>query len=147
MKNNCLCLFLLDSDFGSCVNSDDIECAWASFKKVIFDAMPLFVPSVKIHPLQRPKWFSSDLKHQSNCLRSLKRRLRGNHSKVAIDRLQVAVESFQSNLSVAKSEFEWLVLHVTWIYITSLLHHYVFWVLHEVLDRCMMVRMMVRMVM
>ena len=36
-----------------------------------------------------------------------------------------------------------LVLHVTWIYITSLLHHYVFWILHEVLDRCMMVRMVI----
>ena len=62
--------------------------------------------SFLIHPYQRPKWFSPALKHQSNCLRSLKKRLRGNTSPVTVDHIQAAADSFQSNLSVAKTEYE-----------------------------------------
>ena len=65
---------LLDFDFSVCFQSYDIEFIWSTIKSVIFLVISLFVPKIKLKPINEPKWFNSEIRHHHNCLRKMKRK-------------------------------------------------------------------------
>ena len=68
--------FLENSDFSHCFLSCDVDHVWSSIKLIIQLAMDLFIPKVKLHSHQFPKWFTPDIRHNLNCLRTLHRKCR-----------------------------------------------------------------------
>jgi len=69
-----LCSYLLDTNFDKCFQSNDVESVWNELELVIYDAMHLFIPKIKINPSRNPKWFTPSIRHRLNCLRTLRRK-------------------------------------------------------------------------
>ena len=65
-----------------------------------------FIPKVRLRKHQRPKWISADLKHQLNCLKSLRKRLRKSATELNALKLQEAESNVQESIYNAKSNFE-----------------------------------------
>ena len=68
--------YLSTYDFSAFYSTTDVEQAWSIIKQCLTTAIDLFIPKVRSKPSQYPKWFSSDLKHQLNCLRTSRKKLR-----------------------------------------------------------------------
>ena len=64
--------YLLDFDFSTCFNSNNIEFIWSIIRQSIITAMHLFIPKVKVKQKQ-PMWFTSNIRHHLNCIHTLKR--------------------------------------------------------------------------
>ena len=60
--------FLSTHDFTSYFEMCDIESLWSYLKQIIFEAIHLFTPRVSSRSYERPKWFTSDLRHKLNCI-------------------------------------------------------------------------------
>ena len=65
-----------------------------------------FIPKVRLRKHQRPKWISADLKHQLNCLKSLRKRLKKSVTELNALKLQEAESNVQESIFNAKSNFE-----------------------------------------
>jgi len=70
------------------------------------DCIDRFVPKIVIKPNAHPRWFTANLRHKMNCLRSLKRRYTRSptlHIKESIEtvELEIAEESL-----AARSAYE-----------------------------------------
>ena len=66
-----MCNYLLEFDFSKCLNSTDVEVIWLLLKNAITSAISLFTPAYVVHHSPHPKWFTREIRHQINCLRSL----------------------------------------------------------------------------
>ena len=66
--------YITSVDFSCCYLSSDVEYVWSYLKQVILAAMNSSIPRITIKPNHCPKWFTSSLKHQINCLRSLRKK-------------------------------------------------------------------------
>ena len=53
-----------------------VNHVWSSIKLIIEQAMDLFIPKVKLHSHHFPKWFTPDIRHHLNYLRTLRRKCR-----------------------------------------------------------------------
>ena len=52
-----MCSYLLDFTFNDILLSDDVEVVWPCINTCIFlNAKSLFVPKVRFHSRQQPKW-------------------------------------------------------------------------------------------
>ena len=93
-----LCNYLLDLDFSPCLASTDPEFVWSYIKQAVFSGVNLFVPVVRQRAKSYPRWFSSDIIHDCNRLRTFRR---AKSSKFA--RLK---ESLDRRISLAKLNYE-----------------------------------------
>ena len=66
--------YLKTTDFSVCFQSSDVDTVWSTLKLLILYAMELFIPKVRLKTHQYPKWFTSDIRHSINCLRTLRRK-------------------------------------------------------------------------
>ena len=66
--------FLSTHDFTSYFEMCDTESMWSYLKQIILEAIHLFTPRVSSRSYERPKWFTSDLRHKLNCIHSLRRK-------------------------------------------------------------------------
>lgn len=67
-------------DSPSILVSPDINKVWTETKKAIMSASTHFIPSRKASHLSQPKWFNSEIRHQINCIRTLRKSLLVRHS-------------------------------------------------------------------
>ena len=72
--------FLLGYDFSDILFSTDVEFIWQLLKSSITTAISSFTPTFKHSKSNHPRWFTSDIRHQLNCIRTLKRRCRTTDS-------------------------------------------------------------------
>ena len=98
--------YLSDSDFSSCFQSNDVEFVWSSIKQLIFNAMHLFIPKVRLKSHQSPKWFTPQIRHHINCLRSMRRRYKSNPTTHLQDQINLAQCNLQEEINSAKSAYE-----------------------------------------
>ena len=103
---NGLLHFLLDSDFSVCFQSDSVEHVWAVIKNIIYNGMHQHIPKVKLKSHACPKWFDSEIRHQLNRLRTLRRRCRSHPTPHILDKLQLYETNVQNRLIAAKTSFE-----------------------------------------
>ena len=75
---NALCSYLMDLDFTSLFLSDNVNFIWSYLKNIILTAMNCFIPKVRLRKYQYPCWFIPELRHFSNCVRTLRRRISKN---------------------------------------------------------------------
>ena len=101
-----ICSFLLDYDFNPWFLLDNVHFVWLYIKQVISQAVDLFVSTVYLCPNTHPKWFSSTIRHNINCLKSLRR----SHSIHSTPSKQIKIFKLETSLNYdiqqAKSNYE-----------------------------------------
>ena len=88
--------------FSPCQHSSDAEFVWSFVKQILLDCIDRFVPKITIKSNAHPKWFTANLRHKINCLRSLKKRYSRSptpHIKEHIEtvKLEIAEESMAAH--------------------------------------------------
>ena len=105
-----LCSFLFDVDFDSCLQSQDVEFVWLVIKEMIYAAMDLFIPKVRLRNYQYPCWYTPELRHLSKCMRTLHRRLAKHPTVRLLDKVSQMEQLFHSRSLVAKTSYESLLI-------------------------------------
>ena len=100
-----LCGYLLKGDFHSCYSNCDVEKVWAFIRESILAAMPLFIPKTKLHSKQQPPWWTSNIKHKINSLRSIRKRRQHNLLPLS-QHVQELELSLQVEMITDKNNFE-----------------------------------------
>ena len=90
----------------------DIESLWSYLKQIIFEAIHLFTPRVSSRSHERPKWFTSNLRHKLNCVHSLRRKQSKKPSANLQIKLADAELSLQKDMIAAKAAFESSLIHI-----------------------------------
>ena len=101
-----LLAYMLDCDFSECFQSDNIEVVWAYIKSCIYCAINLYIPKVKRRWLKYPCWFTSEIKHHLNCLRTLKRRTTAHPTVCNQSKLKSSMKHLQDKIISAKTSYE-----------------------------------------
>lgn len=91
------------SDFHA---TTDIEKAWAILKQHISLAIDAFIPKVKFHTSQHPKWFDSQIRHHIKCLCTLRRKTKNHFTEANLQRLIQAEDTLLHLMFKAKSDYE-----------------------------------------
>ena len=75
-------------------------------KMIIYDAMHLFIPKIKINPSGNPKWFTTSIRHRLNCLHMLRWKFIKHPTEHVA--LKISTLENDSNLQMAhaKSDYE-----------------------------------------
>ena len=102
---NALTSYLLEFDFSFLYQSSDIEFVWSSLKRIILNSICLFAPVVKKSHQKFPKWFTSNIKHNINKLRSLKKSLKKPNSSKGKS-VELAESLLCQEIADSKSVFE-----------------------------------------
>ena len=82
----------------------DAEIIWSNIKYIIYHAMDLFIPKVKLKSHQYPRWSTEALHYKSKCIRRKKMKKNQNTKNVAA--LKKAENTICSDIQKAKSLFE-----------------------------------------
>ena len=86
--------------------SDDVECSWSIVKSAILHAITLFVPKIKFKSNNLPKYFTSNIKHQINCIRTLRKKKLRSPTNYNTNRLLEAELCLSKDIAQAKSNYE-----------------------------------------
>ena len=65
----------------------DLVIMWSYLKNIIFTGMNGYIPKVRHRKCQYPCWFTPELRHLSNCTRTLRRRISKNPTTTQILKL------------------------------------------------------------
>ena len=84
----------------------DVNSKWHILTESLFRARDLFIPSSLIYADSSPPWFNSEIRHQLNCIHTLRRRLKRNPSSSLSLRLANLESSLTSLISLARSDYE-----------------------------------------
>ena len=106
-----LCSYLESSDFSACFQSSDVDFVWSTIKLLILNAVELFIPMVRLKSRQYPKWFSSNIRHDINCLRTLRKKCKLHPSPASLSKLSRLESLLESKISLAKSTYETNLIH------------------------------------
>ncbi len=99
---------LLEVDFSDCLFSKNLDFIRARLCSTIQDAIKLYAPLVKL----KPKSISnSTVRHQLNCVRSLRRSYRRNASPVFKAKLDKSEVALLDAMTAAKSSYEAHLVH------------------------------------
>ena len=98
--------YLLEYDFSPLYVLIEPDAIWSFLKQIITSSSHLFIPKIKINTSKGPKWFSSDIRHDLNCIHILRRMFKklptsSNHLK-----LTQAESYLQDKMLLAKSNYE-----------------------------------------
>ena len=119
---------LLDIDFSDYFSSHNIEYLWSFLKNILKDSIASFVPKVRRSSQKFPKWFTGQIRHHLNQLRSLRRKARVTKDHSA--KLSSSEAMLQEEISIARSNYEAALVdkfafsndNTIYSYIRSLLH-------------------------
>jgi len=98
-------------DFSFCEQLPDIDSIWLFIKSNIVKGMDMFIPKIRFNSSQYPKWYTSNIRHQINCLRSIRKKYRSNPSIHVLHRIRMAEENLQNDIQIAKASFEANLVH------------------------------------
>jgi len=98
--------FLSTIDFSICENLSGVDSMWHFIKSSILEGIHLFVPKIKLKPSQSPKWYTSNIRHQIKCLRTLRRKYKSRPTEHNLHRIKLAEETLQHSIQYAKANFE-----------------------------------------
>ena len=101
-----LCDYLLSSDLSLCLSSNDIELVWSTLKNLIYLAVDLFIPKVRLRSHQRPKWITPTLQHDVDCFRTLKKKYESHATQHNLTKLLSAESLLEDKLKLTKSSYE-----------------------------------------
>ena len=97
---------LSNSELMSCFLYTDVEDVWNIIKSSILSNMHKFIPKYRLKSHSSPKWFTSEIRHLLNCLKSLRKRYKLHPTQNNLDRLKSAESNLQHKISIAKVDYE-----------------------------------------
>ena len=98
--------FLSTIDYSVCERLPDVNSIWSFIRNNILDGMNTFIPKITIQPIQSPKWFTPDIRHQIKCLRTLRRKHKLHPTEHTTARLNSAEVNLENSIKQAKTNFE-----------------------------------------
>ena len=98
--------FLESHNFTSYFGISDVEALWSYLKNLLQQALNQNVPRITLKSRQQPKWFTPALRHQLNCLHTLRRKYSRKPTPASKSKLLTAEFEFQIQASNAKYEYE-----------------------------------------
>ena len=98
--------FLSTIDFSVCENLPGVDAIWHFIKNSVLEGIHLFVPKIKLKSSKSPKWYTSNIRHQIKCLRTLRRKYKSHPTEHKLHRIQLAEETLQHSIEFAKINFE-----------------------------------------
>ena len=103
--------FLTHYDFNLIYTLFDINTKWEFLKGVILEATSKFVPTSKLKPQHRPKWFNSEIQHKLNCIHTLRRKTKARPSPQNISKLEAAEQNLSTTMENAKHSYKASLIH------------------------------------
>ena len=91
--------YLLDFDFSPCLTSTHVKFAWSLIKHAVHSGISHYVSVVQSRSRSYPRWSSSDIIHDCNCLHTFRR------SK-ASDKFTRLKQPLSSRITKAKQDYE-----------------------------------------
>ena len=93
--------YFLQYDFSPYLSSSCVEVIWNQSLQAINSAVDLFVPKVHLKAKQFPKWFTPALKHELNCIHTLRRKLSVCSTQSFKDKLPATETHLQESMMEA----------------------------------------------
>jgi len=106
-----LCNFLSNIDFSLCEVLPNVDSIWYYIKDCITTGMHMFITKIKLSSAQIPKWYTPTILHQTNCLRTVRKKYRCHPTDHNLLHVQTAEKDLQNNLQSAKVSFEAKLVH------------------------------------
>ena len=97
--------YLLEQDFDPCLVSNDVEYIWSYIKDIIYKGFDLYVPRKRSKTKCYPPWYSANIIHDCNKLKTLKKSLRPG-SLLKRCRIEVLTSELNHKISEARATFE-----------------------------------------
>ena len=97
---------LSNSELRSCFLYTDVEDIWNIIKSSILASMHKYIPKYRLKSHSSPKWFTSEIRHLLNCLKSLRKRFKLYPTQNNLNRLKSAESNLQHKISKAKADYE-----------------------------------------
>ena len=79
---------------------------WSLLKDSIQNARALFIPTSSHQPLSTPPWFTHEIRHSINCIRSLRRRYQHRPTSTLLSRITALESLLITQIESAKSIYE-----------------------------------------
>ena len=98
--------YLLDYDFTHCFSYTELDDVWYEIKAAITTAIQMFTPRVKLRSNSHPKWFTSETRHQLNCVHTLRKKAKKHPTPHNSSKLEEAESQLADHMRVAKSNYE-----------------------------------------
>ena len=98
--------FLNYIDFSTCYQSNNVELIWPFIKSTLCNATREFIPLIKQNASYHPKYFTSSIQHQMNCIRSLKKKYRKSSTNTNLAHLNNAEKLLANQITSTKSEYK-----------------------------------------
>ena len=98
--------YLVDYDFSPLYVLIEPDAIWSCLKQIITSSSHLFIPKIKIKTSKSPQWFSSDIRHDLNCIHTLRRMFKKQPTSSNHLKLTQAESLLQAKMSIAKSNYE-----------------------------------------
>ena len=88
------------------IRHQPITDAWNTFLSTLTTACDLYTPSIRPTTCKSPKWFTPDIKHQINQIRSLRRRIKKNPVPSRLSKLTRMETKLNHTIHSAKLSYE-----------------------------------------
>ena len=96
---------ILSLDLSDYYESQNVELLWLSLKSLIHECYHLFVPKLSNRSIRHPKWFNSDLIHQSNHVKYLRKKADSSPTVHNTLILRKAEQGLVNQTSSAKKDY------------------------------------------
>ncbi|XP_065895940.1 uncharacterized protein [Dysidea avara] len=103
--------YLSHIDYTTCEQLSDIDSIWLFIKNNITRGMDLFIPKIRTSSSQFPKWYTSNIRHQIKCLRTLRMKYKSHPTDHNLNRIKTAEDNLQNSIQQAKANFEANLVH------------------------------------
>ena len=77
--------------------STNIEFIWSMIKSVLYHAMCLYIPKSRLRSRQDPQWFDPSIRHQINCLNTLRRKSKSHPSPFRSSKIELLENQLQQH--------------------------------------------------
>jgi len=98
--------YLSHIDFIICEQLSDIDSIWHFINSNICSGLDLFIPKIRTKSAQFPKWYTSNIRHQINCLQSLCKKYKSHPTAFSLGRIKAAEDNLHNSIQQAKANFE-----------------------------------------
>ena len=103
-----LCDFLFDSNLTENIKLSDVDSMWKSLKEVILNGCNKYIPRMHFKKSQLPKWFTPNIHHSLNKVRTLRKRTSRKHYPPSmVAKLQEMESSLQTMITNSKRDYEY----------------------------------------
>lgn len=98
--------YIFSLDLSIFYTSYDIEYLWSTFKSLLHDCYHRFIPKLRDRRTHYPKWFNSNLVHQSHHVNFLRKKSQKSPTVHNVLELQKAETSLANQIATDKRQFE-----------------------------------------